>query len=593
MNREVYMPTKSSLPDPQNVADYPDNPKAVMVSARGVIRVVERLYYWDKEKHRGCEKRNYLGYVVGNQFYSNDDYHRLFKRGGVKRLVEQDDESVKSGSLSLDQLGSLETKLAAEFPVYHAIAQEIGLTEDLAAVWGKDKANAALSIAYQWLHTGSNAAYLYESWSVNKLLPYSRGISSKEMSEFFASLTEVSGWRKDFFNARISRLPDKEMLSFDATEIAAEAAEISYAQYGMGKEGGYQRQLGLILLVGHESHMPVLFRVLPGNITDVTTVQDMLFRFDEITDSRRVFGAVVDRGYFSLANLARFVDASSRVIVAAKTDSIWIQDAIETAMEHLWSNAARIPGEHCWGWTVPVHPGFEDGGNRKLWVHVYRSDSKSHTENTAFYDELESFQKEWLRWRPNHEGDSSETCPLLKSRWMKYFKPGIGIPGRTPLEQDNDAVDAATRYFGIFCNVTTMECSAREAMTTYRVRDLIEKSFKGGKTNIELDVVRAHGEATMEGRFIIGFAAMSILNRLYVLMKQKTYTETKSGLKEMPALADEMTFNELKNRLATPRVIFDRNGVGHWLEVTKRQHGIAARLGFPDLYTMIPDWAEK
>ena len=56
MNREVYMPTKSSLPDPQNVADYPDNPKAVMVSARGVIRVVERLYYWDKEKHRGCEK---------------------------------------------------------------------------------------------------------------------------------------------------------------------------------------------------------------------------------------------------------------------------------------------------------------------------------------------------------------------------------------------------------------------------------------------------------------------------------------------------------------------------------------------------------
>ena len=262
-------------------------------------------------------------------------------------------------------------------------------------------------------------------------------------------------------------------------------------------------------------------------------------------------------------------------------------------MEHLWSNAARIPGEHCWGWTVPVHPGFEDGGNRKLWVHVYRSDSKSHTENTAFYDELESFQKEWLRWRPNHEGDSSETCPLLKSRWMKYFKPGIGIPGRTPLEQDNDAVDAATRYFGIFCNVTTMECSAREAMTTYRVRDLIEKSFKGGKTNIELDVVRAHGEATMEGRFIIGFAAMSILNRLYVLMKQKTYPETKSGLKEMPALADEMTFNELKNRLATPRVIFDRNGVGHWLEVTKRQHGIAARLGFPDLYTMIPDWAEK
>jgi hypothetical protein len=37
------MPTKSSLPDPQNVADYPDNPKAVMVSARGVTLSVKIL----------------------------------------------------------------------------------------------------------------------------------------------------------------------------------------------------------------------------------------------------------------------------------------------------------------------------------------------------------------------------------------------------------------------------------------------------------------------------------------------------------------------------------------------------------------------
>lgn len=55
MNREVYMPTKSSLPDPQNVADYPDNPKAVMVSARGVIRVVERLYYWEVNYQIKCK----------------------------------------------------------------------------------------------------------------------------------------------------------------------------------------------------------------------------------------------------------------------------------------------------------------------------------------------------------------------------------------------------------------------------------------------------------------------------------------------------------------------------------------------------------
>lgn len=54
--------------------------------------------------------------------------------------------------------------------------------------------------------------------------------------------------------------------------------------------------------------------------------------------------------------------------------------------------------------------------------------------------------------------------------------------------------------------------------------------------------------------------------------------------------AEEMTFNELKNHLTTPRIIFDKDGKGHWLDVTKRQHEIATRLGFPNLYKTVPGW---
>lgn len=54
--------------------------------------------------------------------------------------------------------------------------------------------------------------------------------------------------------------------------------------------------------------------------------------------------------------------------------------------------------------------------------------------------------------------------------------------------------------------------------------------------------------------------------------------------------AEEMTFNELKNQLTTPRIIFDKDGKGHWLDVTKRQHEIAARLGSPELYKIVPEW---
>ena len=83
------MTVKNPLPVPEDVQGYPNNDKAVMIYARGKIRVVERQYYWDKQKQRGLEKRNYLGYVVDNKFYSTESYNEKYKRNGKERLVKQ------------------------------------------------------------------------------------------------------------------------------------------------------------------------------------------------------------------------------------------------------------------------------------------------------------------------------------------------------------------------------------------------------------------------------------------------------------------------------------------------------------------------
>ena len=108
-----------------------------------------------------------------------------------------------------------------------------------------------------------------------KLLPYWDSMESKEMTEFFRELAEQPDWRKTFFNARIARLPEDEGLSYDSTRIATEAVANPYAQCGK-EEGGYQKQVGLALLLGHKTGMPVLYRMFPGQIADVSTVADML-----------------------------------------------------------------------------------------------------------------------------------------------------------------------------------------------------------------------------------------------------------------------------------------------------------------------------
>ena len=96
------MSDQEKLPeiDPNSVENFPlDNPKAKIVRDRGRIRVVERDYYWDKEKKRGLEKRRYLGMIVDGRFYDTELYAKLFKRSGARRLVpKQSDESPLSVS---------------------------------------------------------------------------------------------------------------------------------------------------------------------------------------------------------------------------------------------------------------------------------------------------------------------------------------------------------------------------------------------------------------------------------------------------------------------------------------------------------------
>lgn len=98
-----------------------------------------------------------------------------------------------------------------------------------------------------------------------------------------------------------------------------------------------------------------------------------------------------------------------------------------------------------------MEPTFEGGKKQRLWPHVYRTDGKAEQENSGFYEGLEVFEKQWINWRSRKgEDESTENCALRKSLWMKYFKSSEGISEKTPLVQDDDTIDAGTRYLGIF-----------------------------------------------------------------------------------------------------------------------------------------------
>lgn len=173
----------------------------------------------------------------------------------------------------------------------------------------------------------------------------------KETSEFFESLAFCEGWKKSIFGARLTRMPADEIYSYDSTNIATKACEISDGQYGKSKDGGYRRQIGLSVLFGQRSGLPVMFRLFPGNIADVSTVVDLLSRVDLIDESRLVT-AVLDRGYFSLENIERCIDGNHKVLIAAKAGVSLVRKSIECAMHYMWDTRCRLRGCPVWGKTM-------------------------------------------------------------------------------------------------------------------------------------------------------------------------------------------------------------------------------------------------
>lgn len=128
-----------------------------------------------------------------------------------------------------------------------------------------------------------------------------------------------------------------------------------------------------------------------------------------------------------------------------------------------------------------------------------------------------------------------------------------------------------------------MECP----LDTYGQRDCVEKCFMAGKTDLTMDVLRAHSTQTMKGRFIVSFAALTLLSEIRRRMAAPESVVERDGRHK--SLADEYTRTSLMSHIASVKVICDGDEC-RFTEVTKRQHEIATRMGCPDLYAVVPSF---
>ena len=136
-------------------------------------------------------------------------------------------------------------------------------------MYGEDMARQMLSLAMFMTIDSQSALSLYPLWQRRFWVPSDVDMPSQYTSRLLQMLGENETALKAFFQTRALHVRATEYLSYDSTKIASTSRNINDVRWAPSKSGNYQQEVSLVILCGQKSRIPVMFRVLPGNVPDV------------------------------------------------------------------------------------------------------------------------------------------------------------------------------------------------------------------------------------------------------------------------------------------------------------------------------------
>ena len=192
------------------------------------------------------------------------------------------------------------------YVVIKKIIEEYRFDEMMANIIGKDSGLFLDLVAYS-IVTENNAGQYYPEYGNNHPLftPGMKIYSDTKVSDFLSSVTPYQNiaFLDEWNAARNHR--EKTYISYDSTNKSCQAGDVEIAEYGYAKDGKDCPLFNYSVAYDMENKTPLFYEEYPGSIIDVAQLQIMLNKAEGYGYKRA--GFIVDRGYFSRANL-RFMD---------------------------------------------------------------------------------------------------------------------------------------------------------------------------------------------------------------------------------------------------------------------------------------------
>ena len=455
-------------------------------SIKNGFRILQRTYFYDKNKKRSANSKKAIAVVIDNKYLSLDEYHNKYtRRGSLRETIKENKKDNKSQK---DVEFSVYQRMLGCIPILYKTAINCKIVENLHTVYGEIVGNKILSLAFHWIQERDNAARRFIRFSNTFVLPFLGSMNEEDISRLYSELGFDKESLSSLFLLRCKLMPKKSCVSYDSTSIPTKASDIYYSKVSKSKADKYEPMIHFSLLTDNETGVPFFYSLYNGNEPDCSTIEDLMIKITEFSEGKKDVTFIFDRGYETIENLSICLKENKRCIIAAR---VLKQSIIAKAKEKFVdfnSSSSIIPGTNIHSHTEEILIKYR-GNDYKLWIHLYKDDCKAANETARFLKKLDDFEKLWKNSR------KSERERMRQESIIQFFKD---TDDGTTLVRLTDEIDNKINEFGFFANISTFETTASDAYIKYVSRDSIEKCFESGKMNIKIDACRSHFQDTMK-----------------------------------------------------------------------------------------------
>ena len=513
----------------------------------GVTYAYESSSYWDKEKQQSRSRRKLIGIVDPTT-------------GEIVPTTKK-----KRNSLSIEDISWItanRTFFGATY-LFDWIGNTTGVVEDLQKCF-PESYRQILSIAYYLILEDRNPLSRFPKWSKLHIHPHGESISSQRSSDLFASITESE--RMYFFRLQAARHTDSEYWAYDTTSISSYSELLQQVRRGKNKDHDPLPQINLALLYGQESGLPFYYRKLAGNISDVSTVKQLLKDMEFLGQKNIKF--VFDRGFYKGQNINDLYTERIKFLMGVKLSLKYINDELDTHRESVrnWDNL--LPETETFGLTIATTWEYKRQRQkqndsivvkRKMYIHLYYDSARAVEDERNFAKLISKFKHELI------SGNRDKTHTEL---YEKYFDVKTTPVRGTKVSAKHDVIEKERKNFGYFALIGNEPLSPNQALTTYRDKDVAEKAFDNIKDRLDMKRLNVSSDLSLDGKMFVVFVALIFISHLHNSMKSAN-------------LYHKFTLHELLDELELIEQFERHNQKTLIGEVTKKQSDIFKALNVP------------